>query len=1368
MTSLTPDAPLPGDLAGEHPWTGTGTGVLICPDADHRARWRPGERLHHLFEAKCDELAAQGRSGHLAVDAGKEQLTYADLDARANQLARHLLSLGVGAGDRVGLLFDDAVQAYTAMLAVLKVNAAYVPLDAGFPRDRIGYIAGDAGTGTVLTLAHLREQVAELAVRQVFLDEDESAAAIAGQDPARLGPAETGPPAEELCYVIYTSGSTGRPKGVAVDHASICNFVRVAAQTYGMRPSDRVYQGMTIAFDFSVEEIWVPWLAGATLVPKPGGSALVGHDLHAFLTERRISALCCVPTLLATVEEDLPALRFLLVSGEACPEDLITRWHRPDRRFLNVYGPTEATVTATWAVIDPAGPVTIGVPLPTYSVVVLDPDAPRLAAPGEAGELGIAGIGLARGYLNRDDLTERAFIRDFVGIPGNPSGRIYRTGDLCRITPAGLIEYQGRIDTQVKIRGYRIELTEVESALLGVPGIAAAVVSTHSPAPDTVELAAYYSRRADAGPLGHDRILAHLRDRLPGYMIPAYLQELDAIPLTPGNKADRKNLPVPTGPRSTGSDHAYVAPDTPGERELAAIMADVLGVERVSVRDHVFDDLGANSLLIARFCAKVRNHPALPPVSMKDVYLSPDLAALAGTLATREPGGTPVRAATTPPPPPVSGPMYVLCGVLQLLVFLAYCCMDAFVLDDGIIWVGGGSGLLELYLRSVAFAAAGFTLLCTVPLAAKWLLVGRWKPTEIRLWSLGYVRFWAVKTLQRLNPLALFVGTPLYVFYLRTLGARIGPGVTILSANLPVCTDLLTVGAGTIIRKDTAFACYRAELGRLRTGRVSIGEGVFVGEASVLDINTAIGDHAQLGHSSSLHDGQAVPDGAHWHGSPAVPSTVDYDTLEPRPCGTARRARFSVLRVLLLLLVYVPLLLGALNAADQLFTSATLTGAGAAAADVGETAGLYLGLLLFGLLALCTLPRVLSRLVRPGRVYPLFGFHHNVQRTITRLTNIRTFQNLFGDSSAIVHYLRGLGYDLGDYVQTGSNFGLSVRHDNPLLSSVGRGTMISDGLSIGNLDYSSTSFRLAPTQIGEHNFAGNNIHYPTGGRTGSNCLLATKVMIPLDGPLRENTGLLGSPSFEIPRSVDRDSRFANLATGEALRHSLARKNRHNAVTMLAYLLAQCLGLGGTVLIALVAGSLNSRFGPVVWAVDILASLVFVVAYWILVERAVQGFRRLRPRFCSIYDPVFWRHERFWKLSSGRYLTMFNGTPFKVLLWRLLGVKMGRRVFDDGCGIPEKSLVSVGDGSVLNLASVLQGHSLEDGAFKSDRISLGAGCVVGANAFVHYGVTMAGGAVLSPDSFLMKGTELTTAAHWGGNPAVELDRVTTTVTGELAT
>src|SRR5207249_4976222 len=266
----------------------------------------------------------------------------------------------------------------------------------------------------------------------------------------------------------------------------------------------------------------------------------------------------------------------------------------------------------------------------------------------------------------------------------------------------------------------------------------------------------------------------------------------------------------------------------------------------------------------------------------------------------------PVPAAIAPPTP-TSTREYILCGVLQGLFFLAYSYLAVLAIVTGYEWVSAGASAVAMYLRLVLASSAAFLVVSAVPIAAKWLLTGRGTAQQIRLWSLAYVRFWIVKTLVRSSPAArLFIGTPLYLLYLRALGAKIGPRVVIFSRRVPVCTDLLTVGAGAVIRREAIFNCYRAEAGRIETGPVTLGRDAFVGERSVLDINTSMGDGAQLGHASALQSGQAVPQGERWHGSPAQRTEVNYVRVAPARCGTLRRAGYSA-ALLVLLLLYLPL-----------------------------------------------------------------------------------------------------------------------------------------------------------------------------------------------------------------------------------------------------------------------------------------------------------------------------------------------------------------------------------------------------------------------------------------------------------------------------
>nr|WP_307623996.1 Pls/PosA family non-ribosomal peptide synthetase [Streptomyces sp. V3I7] len=826
----------------------------------------------------------------------------------------------------------------------------------------------------------------------------------------------------------------------------------------------------------------------------------------------------------------------------------------------------------------------------------------------------------------------------------------------------------------------------------------------------------------------------------------------------------------------SGPDETVSGPDEAVGEKLAEVLADVTRVERVPVDSHFFDDLGANSLVMAQFCARLRKRPDLPSPSIKDIYRNPTIRSLATALAATTPATTPATAAdparpaqpaapTTPEAPaPTSRRLaYVLCGTFQLLAFLAYSGAAGLVTARGYAWVAAGSGALDIYLRSLLFGSVGFVALCVFPVLAKWLLVGRWKTGVFPVWGVAYMRFWLVKVLIHANPMILFIGNPLYVLYLRALGARVGKGVTILTHTVPVCTDLLTIGSGTVIRKDSFLLCYRAHAGRIQTGRITLGRDVFIGEKTVLDIDTWMGDGAQLGHSSALYRGQRVPAGEHWHGCPAEPTQVDYVRVAPASCGGARRTWFALGTLLQLLLLYVPLGVGGMY---MLFTEVPAVGDRLGPGAAGLTAWaliddalilsavLFFGFVILGLAALFTLPRLMNLVIEPDRVYPLYGFHYAVQRAVARMTNIKFFAWLFGDSSYIVYYLRGLGYDLSHVEQTGSNFGTEVQHESPYLVSVGRGTMVADGLSVMNAEFSSTSFRLSRTSIGSHSFLGNNIAYPAGGRTGDNCLLATKVMVPLDGEIREGVGLLGSPCFEIPRTVERDTRFDDLRAGDTLRRRLAAKNRYNLRSMAVMLCARWLHTFALTLFALACVDLYGVVGNVVIAAYLAVTLAFSTLYYVLLERAIASFRRLSPKLCSIYEPYFWWHERLWKIPD-EHFNLYNGTPFKSLIWRLLGVRIGARVFDDGCYLTERTLTTIGDECTLNAGSKIQCHSQEDGTFKSDASTLGDGCTLGVGSHVHYGVTMGDRAVLAPDSFLMKGEEVPPDAWWGGNPAADL-------------
>ncbi|MDZ7268842.1 MAG: amino acid adenylation domain-containing protein [candidate division KSB1 bacterium] len=559
-----------------------------------KADYPAGVCSHHLFEAQVDKTPAA-----IAVTFEGVSLTYAELNQRANQLARRLHELGVGPEVLVALCFERSVEMVVAMLTVLKAGGAFVPIDPAYPAERISFMLADCRPAVLLTQSALAEKLPATTIPKLFLDEGWEQKA--GQPAVNFS---GGARPENLAYVIYTSGSTGRPKGVLVPHRGLNNFMQSQKQDWGLGPHSRVLQFASFSFDAAISEIFGTLLNGGTLVLARREIITAAADLHRCLQENHINTVTLPPSLLAVLSnQGLPELHTIISAGESCPWEVAARWS-PGRKFFNGYGPTETTIAASW---EPAGEKiegTLSVPLgrPFQNVQIYLLDARLQPVPiGVPGELHIGGAGVARGYLNRPDLTAEKFIpHPFSDEPG---ARLYKSGDLARYLPDGRLEFLGRLDHQVKLRGFRIELEEIEAVLRQHPAVREAVVLARDETGGGKQLVAYLTAAVPAEPSVSE--LRHfLRDRLPEYMIPAWFVTLPAFPLTASGKIDRRALPAPDRSRPE-QEKAYVAPRTALERFLAQVWQDVLGVEKVGVYDNFFE-IGGDSIRSAVLVNRVQ------------------------------------------------------------------------------------------------------------------------------------------------------------------------------------------------------------------------------------------------------------------------------------------------------------------------------------------------------------------------------------------------------------------------------------------------------------------------------------------------------------------------------------------------------------------------------------------------------------------------------------------------------------------------------------------------------------------------------------------------------------------------------------------
>jgi amino acid adenylation domain-containing protein len=576
--------------------------------------------VHELFEKQV-----QRAPNNIAVVSKEQQLTYAQLNARANQLAHHLLTLGVGPDVPVAICMERCPEMVVALLGILKAGGAYVPLDPAYPKGRLSFLMEDAHASVLLTRAHLMESMPKHGIHALCMDNDWAVIAARSEENPIAGATSS-----NLAYVLYTSGSTGQPKGVMVEHHGLCNAIHWIAKTLELSVEDRCLFKTPITFDAAGRELYPTLLTGGRLVIAEAEGHRDSRYLAETISSARISVFHCVPSILQLLVEepafdDSTALRAVMCGGEALPIQTARRFRsRSDARLYNVYGPTETIIDSTYWLCDEANggsSCPIGRPIPNARAYILG-DGLRPLPIGVAGDLYIGGVGLARGYLNRPDLTAEKFISDPFSV--TPGARLYRTGDLARYLPDGNIEFLGRRDHQVKIRGFRIELGEIEAALGRHPAMQQAAVLAREDTPGEKRLVAYVVAQSTP-----DELRRFLKDMLPDPMVPAVFVLLDTMPLLSNGKIDRLALPAPDRSRPE-LDKSFVAPRTPVEELLAEIWAGVLDIERVGIHDNFFD-LGGHSLLATQLVSRAREAFQVE-IPLRRLFEIPTVAGLAESI----------------------------------------------------------------------------------------------------------------------------------------------------------------------------------------------------------------------------------------------------------------------------------------------------------------------------------------------------------------------------------------------------------------------------------------------------------------------------------------------------------------------------------------------------------------------------------------------------------------------------------------------------------------------------------------------------------------------------------------------------------------
>lgn len=1343
--------------------------------------------LRHEVLADIFEATASAHPEQTALIEGQgrqaRQRSYAELDADAGRAAHRLIEAGIRPGDMVGLWLPRGIELLTLQLAIAKTGAAWLPFDADTPPERIAVCLEDAQAKALL--------VAERQAHVVQAQEGISALILAETGLLAPLPAGTvlrrreGALPEHPAYVIYTSGSTGKPKGIAITQGSICHFLRSENARLGVRQTDKVYQGFSVAFDMSFEEIWISYLVGATLWLAPREIAGDPEALPRALVEQQVTVLHAVPTLLALFAQDVPSLRLINLGGEMCPESLVARWANRDgggtRQMFNTYGPTEATVSASLAELRAGEPVTIGTPLPNYGMVVvqvIEPDSfPAGTAPalvglpqGEVGELCITGPGVAAGYLGRPELTAEKFLAN-PWASGPHDTRLYRTGDLARIDEHGQIHCLGRADDQVKIRGFRVELGEIEAVLAQQPGVGTTAVLLRKD--DGIDqLVAFYVPAevpGAAAPPTHTALRSALAERLPPYMVPARFEALAEMPRLTSGKIDRKALKamaLSTAVDLSGSD----TPETPAEEVLFAALAQLFPGQPIRRALDFFSDLGGHSLFAARLTSLLRADARFAEASVSTIYQQRRVGAIAEALQAAMPQGDAV-AAERPfrlhsawrrwrcgAAQAVAIPLLVLIKMAQWLApFFTY---HFFTGDES------DSVAFAVAMSVLAFAIATLAEF-GIAWAGKWLVAGRLKPGRYPLWGLTYFRWWFADRLVEAVPIAMITGSSLHPLWLRALGAKVGR-----EANLGSMTvrahDLLAIGDGVSVGNAVNLENARVEGGELVLGRIDIGNEVCIGSYVVVEGNTRLEDWSHLEGQSALADGMVLPPRAIWAGSPAR-AVGDFDpaSLPPRQVvGHVRKAWekfvFLVGGLLVATLFFMPVF-PTFMLIDVLDVDAISVRPLIEQGVVDAVGAFVLRFLKFFVLALpssavlvaCTvlvaalvrylfLPRTRagSWSVHSGRYLGKWLVNQIQEASLATLHGI--YATVYSST-----WYRLLGAKVGRQTELSTALGVV-----PDMLTLGDECFVADAVMLGDEHIDGGWMTVKPTVVSRRSFIGNGAYVPDGSTIPENVLIGVMTAVPRNADMQSGDTWLGAPAINLP------AREVVQGYPEHLTFAPSPWRRLGRGLVEAFRIAAphalVIAVGYAIVLDAMPLASEGRWGDVVVDLAVSGVVFGMAAFFLVALFKWLTVRRYDKKAVPMWTPFVWLSEAATNMYEGmavpNFLRYLRGTPWLPLAMNLMGSRIAASAWLDTTDITEHDCVTIGAHSELNALCCPQTHLFEDRVMKIDHVVIGSRVTMGARCTVLYSARVGDGVKLGPLTLVMKGEALPARTRWEGAPA----------------